>query len=775
MAIDDLHNAYRPQEFDQMYGQTAVVKTLNGFEKSKEWPHSFLMVGQAGSGKCVTGDTRILTQHGQKRIDSFSKGIEGFTDFKLKLLGKEGEVTSSHFFEEEAQKLYKVTDSLGIEITGTPEHKLLTLTPDLEFIYKRLDDLAIGDALCVERDQSIFPSTNYEIQFEFDYLNCNRIPKEKCEAFSKNVPSHLNTDLSRMLGYVIANGTLSRKSSQASIPMSTMNQRIRKDIDDILIKYGEPSCKWVNDIDGVLPLAFSKLLRQLVGPENETTARYKKVPDCVLESSKECQLAFLQALFDCDSSLSDDVLEYSTSSRELCIDVQFMLLNLGIVSKRVSSYNCEFDHTYYALTVLRKDIPKFFSLIDSLKYENWPLTEGNTNLDGAPFANVVRDKILVLKKSILNVSKNGTYWYNGQRYYWDPVITSITSDYASNSLITKSRLKKLIAHLEVQPFVNHPYCEEFINKLKNLEKNFYFFSKVHSIVDVHERQKVYDFTIPVTHNFIANGIVNHNTTSARIIASKVGCPANQIIEIDAATYNNVDSVRSLTAGTRYKGFGETPSKVYLIDEVHRFSKQSWDALLKTLEEPPEHVYFILCTTEEGKVPQTIKSRCVTLIFNALKKSELEDLVEDVAEAENIKLPKGAVSLIAGAAEGSPRQALTTLAKCRSVSDLKEVQELVRQCGETSEVIDLCRFLANPKGGVAEATKLIKNLEQVEAEAVRIQICRYFEKIFLSAKGEDSALYALSVLESFKNPYRQTDGLAPLILSVGEVLFQGGDE
>lgn len=171
------------------------------------------------------------------------------------------------------------------------------------------------------------------------------------------------------------------------------------------------------------------------------------------------------------------------------------------------------------------------------------------------------------------------------------------------------------------------------------------------------------------------------TTNARLLAKAVNCteenpmdrPCNicencvsiaegrflDVIEIDAASHTSVDDVRDLRDKIAFM-----PSngryKVYIIDEVHRFSGAAFDALLKTLEEPPDHAIFILATTELDKVPATIKSRCLMYEFRRVSIREVMDRLAMICRAENISIDEGALELIARQGTGSVRDSISLL-------------------------------------------------------------------------------------------------------------------
>ena len=190
-------------------------------------------------------------------------------------------------------------------------------------------------------------------------------------------------------------------------------------------------------------------------------------------------------------------------------------------------------------------------------------------------------------------------------------------------------------------------------------------------------------------NQIASGKIGHaylftgsrgigKTSVARIFAKAVNCENNQngspcgecetckrlekendinIIEIDAASNNRVDDVRELRDKVKFLPVG-AKYKVYIIDEVHMLTDSAFNALLKTLEEPPSHVIFILATTEVHKLPATILSRCVRFDFRLLSIADLVKVLTGVLDKEGVKYDMEALKIIASAGEGSVRDTLS---------------------------------------------------------------------------------------------------------------------
>lgn len=191
------------------------------------------------------------------------------------------------------------------------------------------------------------------------------------------------------------------------------------------------------------------------------------------------------------------------------------------------------------------------------------------------------------------------------------------------------------------------------------------------------------------------------TSTAKIFARAVNClnsndeePCNEceicvdtlndnimdIVEIDAASNNSVDDIRELRESVKY-----TPSKakykVYIIDEVHMLSQGAFNALLKTLEEPPSYVIFILATTEPHKIPATILSRCQRFDFKRVSSKDIANRMAYICEKENIQAEEKALSLIARNSQGALRDALSILDQCMSFgNEIIEYNDVIELLG-----------------------------------------------------------------------------------------------
>lgn len=189
------------------------------------------------------------------------------------------------------------------------------------------------------------------------------------------------------------------------------------------------------------------------------------------------------------------------------------------------------------------------------------------------------------------------------------------------------------------------------------------------IVSILERS-IKDKTISHAYLF-SGGRGTGKTTVARIFAAEVGCTPSDLYEIDAASNRKIEHVRDLRDAVQTMPF-ESPYKVYIIDEVHMLTPEAFNALLKTLEEPPQHVIFILATTDREKLPETIISRCQSFVFQQPRIEELKEFVIEVAKKEGQKLDGPSADIIAMFGDGSYRDTLSVLEKVLIATKDREV-------------------------------------------------------------------------------------------------------
>src|SRR5258706_2284272 len=169
------------------------------------------------------------------------------------------------------------------------------------------------------------------------------------------------------------------------------------------------------------------------------------------------------------------------------------------------------------------------------------------------------------------------------------------------------------------------------------------------------------------------------TTIARILADMFanGAGPSNIIEVDAATNSGAEAMRDIANKAYSKALGVSPNKTIIVDEIHRLSAAAWSSLLKPIEEPPKHVMWVLCTTEAGKIPDTIKTRCKIYVLKPVDEVEIFGLLEKVNKLEKSNTAPEVLETIAENSSGSPRQALTHLELCSHAKTANEARELMR--------------------------------------------------------------------------------------------------
>lgn len=262
------------------------------------------------------------------------------------------------------------------------------------------------------------------------------------------------------------------------------------------------------------------------------------------------------------------------------------------------------------------------------------------------------------------------------------------------------------------------------------------------------------------------------TTLARIVAKAYGCEDTQsaIVEIDAATFTGIDSMRNIQEILRYRPFGTSGMRAIILDEAHSLSKQALDSLLKTLEEPPKHVVWCFCTTNPAKIPTTIKTRCAKFELKPVSDKDLEILLDDICVQEGIEISQEVFDLLIREAKGSPRQLLSNLVVARTARNKKEGAELLKTAVESDATLELCQFIAQGRGSWSKCMTILKKLEGENPEGIRILVANYLASCLKNSKDDAAAVSFMQKLDAFMQSYAGTEGQAPLLLSIGRALF-----
>lgn len=468
----------------------------------------------ARSGKCCVGNTLIFTEQGIIPI-KFKDQTKGLNKKKIKVLSRNGKAITSYIYKEKVNKTCKIITNKGFDIEGTLEHPVQILKPNLVISWKRLDEICEGDIICINRSKSLWSKKNYKIHFD--------IPKLSIHATSiihYDLPTKMSNRLGRLLGYLVANGTLSLKRYN-KFYFTTGNKIIQNDFIKIIktlfgieLNFSSQEGRVDNTIinSKEIILFLESLGLKFVKAKN------KEIPFSILQSKKNIITSFLSAYFSCDSYIPEDRgIELSTASQRLAKQLQIVLTNYGIIStkgfKFAQALNSKspklrkywsigisgvFRKTFLDTFTIKKDIKKY-----KYRYDNRKV----------PYAKTILEKV----KAKYAVSKNCGGWYkiNGNKRQ----LKFFSSDKYYFTNRSKDISYELLENIELNTL--KLMNKKIYKRVKKILKRKFFFDPVKRVKTKNKKKWVYDLTVPKGHNFITNGIVSHNTVIAVNLITRI--------------------------------------------------------------------------------------------------------------------------------------------------------------------------------------------------------------------------------------------------------------
>ncbi len=454
-------------------------KLLGGFQKSD----LIIFAGRPGMGKCVAEGTLIPTENGMAPIESLlPKNTDGIPDdeggiyypLTIDVQTPDGIKRTSHFYDSGIRPTLRLQTRAGYSLIGTHVHPVLVLSPSGHKIWKPLSELNCGDFVAVQRHEPVWGNSIDLPYFVFDYYRSGFTSRP-------NLPVQMTSSLAYIFGLLVGDGNLTRPNY---VSLSSSDQEIVKDFYEWAASMGlvaRHRAAYDHTISSVVLNTWLNHIG-LSGYAHE-----KKIPDSVLKAPKEFVRAFLQGLFDTDAhaELQNGYIQYVSTSETLARQVHILLLAFGIVSKltfktnayrgawliRITGDNARVFYENIGFRLNRKQSRRSLLPINS-----------NTNLDVIPY----------LPETNVGFGKtNYRKYFNGVK---SPGYT------------------KLQQIAEYAPVVSDL-----------LEPQFYW-DEVLNIEDS-GLQHCYDLTMPDGHTFVANGIVNHNTSfmlSAALNMARLG-------------------------------------------------------------------------------------------------------------------------------------------------------------------------------------------------------------------------------------------------------------
>lgn len=264
-------------------------------------------------------------------------------------------------------------------------------------------------------------------------------------------------------------------------------------------------------------------------------------------------------------------------------------------------------------------------------------------------------------------------------------------------------------------------------------------------------------TSTIKHGYLfCGGAGTGKTTSARIFANMINKGAGTPIELDAASNNSVEDIRRLCDDAQTQSI-DSEYKVFVIDECHSLSNQAWQAMLKTLEEPPSKSIFILCTTNPEKIPRTILSRVQRYNFQRISQAGIVNRLIQILDWEELSTPHlDAVEYIAKLADGGMRDAITLLDKCLSYSEELSMETVVKALGvaDYETMNSLTEHLMEKNvSGIIDSISCVHN----SGVDLKLFMKNYFEYILdLNILGSTGSLEYTHIPDMYKDDFKNVD-------------------
>lgn len=551
-----------------------------------------LLIGDPGSGKCISGDTKIMLQNGEiKKIKDFAENRffneENYVDDNILLpsLNFDGGLYSGTackiWKRKEKEKLLKITLRSGKEIQLTKNHPLFYSTNGL-IIAKEADGFKVGEHIATPRVINISGELQQLSNFkQKKYANNSKIHK---------LPLFLNKDVSRILGYLCGDGCLRYTKTSGAISFTNADSEILKDYETKFKQVfgAKLSTRSKKESGAKEIVVHSKNLldyfRQFA-PELVKKAEFKDVPSLLLKSPNAILREFIAGLFECDAhvNVKKRQIEYCTISKELAQNLQIALSRFGVVSFMKTKTKCATNTTKkikvvaYELILAGDFLKKYDSnigLISSQK--SFALKKilqdkkiSNTNVDIVPEVNGlladIRKKQGLLQKE-MGVAR-GTFAHFEQ----------------NNKSPSVNTLKKIVKHL----YSKGIYTKE-VKQLAQIAVADIFWDEIINIEYVKNTDSfVYDFEVQSTHNYVANGVVIHNSQLLKRVS--IVAPKSRFVSGKGASGAGLTA--AVVRDEFIRGWALEAGALVLankglvcIDELDKMTKEDTSAMHEALEQ-----------------------------------------------------------------------------------------------------------------------------------------------------------------------------------------------
>ena len=630
-----LSQELRPKTLDDMAGQEEAKKLLKAIIKNPEnAPKVLLFCGSFGTGKCVVGDTRVHTSDGYKRIDSLidtpKYDEEGFMDISsnhLRVVGSE----ATHYYYGGKKEVIEISSG-RFKITGTYNHRVRVYGGRNGLLWKKLSEITTDDYVAIP--------LNHDILFN---------NKSKTYDFMKDDISERNKGylLGTFFCNLLESGYKGDDSFDSFIFIHHSDDNFVGNLKDEY--YNTVLGSNVESIKGI-----NRYMRDYFGNSCD-------VPEFVFSSNRDFICGFLTPI--CEFYLKG-FYQFGNFSEKVARDLQQLFYLLGIitnikVTNGVPSYLDVQDvlsRQRLVDNLLRDSFGLKFILGSSVNYKSIKLKIPNNN-----YTRSVARRIYQLIKENHNL---------------DTMLLSHFMNIRCNDcrFITNRRTKSILidSYHNIVSLANDVGVDiskdEMVQKFNSLLDD-YMFVRVSSKKELYNKYDVYDLTVADTHAFTANGLINHNTTSSRIVGRELNNIKDEdydllnspfYYEFDSTIVGNVEEIRKLR-DVFTVSYGDY-WRVVVLDEVHTVSSSAQAAMLKMFEETKGRTIYILATTDPQKLLPTIRSRALEINFNDVPVEAIVDNLTKVSEEKNLNLSEDIKLLIADRSGGHMRNAHMLLDK-----------------------------------------------------------------------------------------------------------------
>jgi DNA polymerase III gamma/tau subunit len=259
------------------------------------------------------------------------------------------------------------------------------------------------------------------------------------------------------------------------------------------------------------------------------------------------------------------------------------------------------------------------------------------------------------------------------------------------------------------------------------------------------------------------------TTIARIIGRSLGC---DIVEISAAENSGTDDMRRVIDLGNHMSLTGSGLRMIIIDECHGLSKPAWQVLLKLVEEPPEHLFLALCTTELAKVPDTIIQRCFHVPLKPLSVVNIEEILLTICNVEEWEVQPDVLTLVLQAAQGSPRRAISTLQAVWDAPSLAEASRIIQLQDGSEPLVEMCKYITNNVEALswAKFKGFLDRIEDGEWDNASLLIGRFIVGAMLRTSEQEKAGALWRILDALTFPIETHDRKVAFYAAIGKIIW-----